>query len=185
MVWLRPRWTPRRRACPRDRQGTRVADQGVVEMLNERQFSKKPTAHIFDMDGTLADVSGIRHHVSGGNRDFHTFHMESAGVPPHQEVVDAAREAHEAGHHVAIVTARKAKYRNPTAMWLALNGVPSDSMHMRADKDNRPDYDVKQDIHRELNSQFDIVHAHDDNPNVIRLWKEKGIDTTVVPGWED
>ena len=156
--------------------------------LNSRQMEegrKKPTAVIFDMDGTLADVSSIRHHVRGANRDFHRFHVESAGVPPNQHVVEMARQAAVDGHHVAIVTARRAKYRNHTAMWLALNGVPSHSLHMRADDDGRPDYEVKKDIHAKISREFNIVHAVDDNPSVIKLWQENNIPTTVVPGFED
>lgn len=156
-----------------------------TEHFQQGAGEARQTAHIFDMDGTLADVSGIRHLVAGPSRDFHQFHSESVNSPPNPDVVQAARDAAEAGHHVAIVTARKAKYRNPTAMWLALNEVPSHSMHMRADTDQRPDYEVKKDIHRKLSRQFDIVHAHDDNPNVVRLWQEHGIPTTVVPGWKD
>lgn len=144
----------------------------------------RQTAVIFDMDGTLADVSSIRHFVAGPTRDFHRFHSESVNVPPNPDVVEAARRADEEGHHVAIVTARTADYRHHTAMWLALHGVPSHSMTMRARGDTRPDYDVKSDIHRRLSKQFDIVHAYDDNPNVVKLWREKGIPTTVVPGWD-
>lgn len=149
-----------------------------------RQFLR-PSAAIFDMDGTLADVSSIRHLVEGQHRNFHEFHMQSVNVPPNQQAVDLLHQFAAQGHHIAIVTARKAKYRNPTAMWLAIHRIPSDSMHMRADNDSRPDYEVKKDIHRRLSSQFDIVHAVDDNPNVIRLWQENNIPVTVIPGWKD
>ena len=84
-----------------------------------------------------------------------------------------------------IVTARKAKWRNHTAMWLAQNGVPSDAMYMRADHDQRPDYEVKSDILARMRQSFNVVHAVDDNPNVLRLWDEHGISTTRVPGWDE
>jgi hypothetical protein len=68
-------------------------------------------------------------------------------------------------------------------MWLALNGVPSDRLYMRGDKDNRPDYLVKKDILDRIRTEFDVIHAVDDNPSVIALWQENGISTTVVEGW--
>lgn len=142
------------------------------------------TAAIFDMDGTLADVSSIRHHVTGPVKNFDAFHAASVDVPPNPEVVKAARDAKAAGHDVFVVTAREAKWRNHTAAWLGINDVPSDGMFMRANKDQRPDYEVKREIHDKISQTHDIVHAHDDNPEVIRLWKEKGIPTTVVPGWD-
>lgn len=146
-------------------------------------------AVIFDMDGTLADVSGIRHLVvpAPGERhkDFNAFHEASVNVPAHDWVADAARAFEEAGTDVLVVTARKAKWRNHTAFWLALNGVPSTALFMRADNDHRPDREVKQDIlNRIRNEGWDVLHAFDDNPKVIAVWEANGIDTTVVPGWE-
>lgn len=146
-------------------------------------------AVIFDMDGTLADVSGIRHYVEGGpqnnyKKDFSSFHSESVNSPANRSVVNQAQVSHLLGNKNVIVTARGSQWRHHTAMWLALNGVPSDAMYMRREGDHRPDYEVKSDIHARLSKSFDVIHAVDDNPNVIRLWNEKGIPTTVVPGWK-
>ena len=148
------------------------------------RLTNRRTAHIFDMDGTLADVSGIRHLVMGNERDFHEFHEQSVNAPPHQHVVEMARKAKEAGHDVLVVTARSARYRPHTAMWLAQNNVPSDALYMRADNDSRPDYEVKKDILHRINKTWDVVHAVDDNPSVIKLWHENNIPTTTIPGWQ-
>lgn len=146
-------------------------------------------AWLFDMDGTLADVSSIRHYVrpAPGRRykDFDAFHRESVNVPPLPEVVDMAHHLTAQGLAVVVVTARRAMWRNHTAMWLALNDVPSEAMYMRANHDGRPDYEVKKDILRRVRASFHVVGAVDDNPNVIRLWHEEGIPTIQVPGWED
>jgi beta-phosphoglucomutase-like phosphatase (HAD superfamily) len=150
------------------------------------------TAVIFDMDGTLADVSSIRHHLTKYDetkrtvvKHFHRFHAESVSVPPHDHVVNAAQMAHMLGHAVLIVTARKHMWRHHTAWWLAMNGVPSDMLMMRGNDNNRKDYEVKKDMLDTLRKAYDIIHAWDDNPNIIRLWKENNIPTTIVPGWEE
>ena len=134
----------------------------------------KPDAVIFDMDGTLADVRSIRHYIvpptpkpKGWHKDFHAFHSESANVPSNNDVVNRAHVCHMLGTKVLIVTARRAMYRNQTAMWLALNGVPSDAMYMRADHDGRPDYEVKKDILEQIKLFWEPVHAVDDNPKII------------------
>ncbi len=149
------------------------------------------TAVIFDMDGTLADVSSIRHHLNkydeGKRRvikHFDNFHDESVNVPPHSHVVNAAQIAHMLGHEVLVVTARKHMWRNHTAWWLAMHDVPSDMLMMRGDEDNRKDYEVKRDMLDTLRKAYDIIHAWDDNPSIIKLWQENNIPTTVVPGWE-
>lgn len=161
-----------------------------TEDFSEGQQTERPKAVIFDMDGTLADVSGIRHHVEGGpennyKKNFTAFHEESVNVPPNSEVVNQAQVSHMLGNKNVIVTARGSQWRNHTAMWLAMHNVPSDAMYMRKQGDQRPDYEVKSDIHARLSKSYDPIHAVDDNPNVLKLWKEKGIPTTKVPGWQD
>lgn len=147
---------------------------------------KRP-AVLFDMDGTLADVSAIRHLVipAPGDRrkDFDAFHRASVDCPPHAWVVEAARTAKGQGFDVLIVTARKAKWRHHTAWWLALNGVPSDALFMRPDHDNRPDREVKTDILRAIRRTWTPVLAYDDNPKIVTLWESHGITTVEVPGW--
>lgn len=148
-----------------------------------------PEASIFDMDGTLVDVSSIRHLVAGGpengyRKNFDAFHHEAVNCPPHRWVLDAARAEHAAGRAVLIVTARMAKHRNSTAFWLAMHEVPSEAMWMRANGDHRPDYVVKAEILAKIRRRWRPTRAWDDNPAILRLWAEHGIATTVVPGWE-
>lgn len=144
------------------------------------------TAVIADVDGTLADVRGIRHHVLTKPKDFDAFHAASAHVPPNQAAIDYVTAAHAAGHVVIVVTARRARWADVTATWLhAHMPVPFDGAFHRADDDLRPDVQVKADIHRYLARHYDIRGAVDDNPNVIALWDRLGIPTTVIPGWAD
>lgn len=147
----------------------------------------KKSAVIFDMDGTLADVSSIRHHLIpvDHKKDFYSFHAESVNVPPHPHVVNAAQVAHILGHSVLVVTARKHMWRHHTAWWLAIHGVPSDMLMMRGNEDNRKDYYVKKDMLKTIRQAYSVIHAWDDNPNIVRLWKEEGIPCTVVEGWID
>lgn len=147
-------------------------------------------AVIFDMDGTLADVRGIRHHIvppipkpKGWYKDFHAFHSESVNVPVNESVRNHALCASILGNAVLVVTARRAMYRHQTAWFLALHGIPSDALYMRGDKDGRPDYEVKKDILRQISLIYNVIHAVDDNPAVIKLWEENGIPTTIVEGW--
>ena len=150
----------------------------------------KPAAVIFDMDGTLADVRSIRHFIvppspkpKGWYKDFEAFHGASINVPANSGVVDHAIRAHLLGNAVLIVTARKETFRHQTAWWLALNGVPSDALYMRGKNDGRPDYEVKKDILCKIRGRYNVIHAIDDNPSVIRLWQENNIPTTIIEGW--
>lgn len=145
-------------------------------------------AVLVDVDGTLADVSSIRHYVrpAPGRRwkDFDAFHRESVNVPAHVHVVNIVAEAAAAGFDIVIVTARRARWRNHTAMWLALNDVPSHAMFMRADNDGRKDVEVKRDMLARIKLTWDPQLAIDDNPAILALWESEGIPTLRVAGWE-
>ena len=149
----------------------------------------KPPAIIVDVDGTLADVSGIRHHVRKTParpwKDFDAFHAASVDAPANFAAVAITRAARDAGIAVLVVTARRAVWRNHTAWFLALNDIPSDALFMRATKDGRPDVDVKRDILARIRTQWTPVLAVDDNPAIVALWRSEGIPTVVIPGWED
>lgn len=141
-------------------------------------------AVIYDMDGTLCDVRGIRHHVMGKKKNFHKFHTESVNCPGNMDVVEAAKTDHRAGRKVLIVTARAAKYGTHTAFWLAAQGVEYDAMYMRADGDYRQDSTVKHEILDQIKRDgYNVIRAYDDNPNVIQVWQQAGIETIVVEGF--
>lgn len=141
-------------------------------------------AVLVDCDGTLADVSDIRHHVRPPQRNFDAFHNESVNCPPNPEVVTLTQVAARSGLDVVIVTARKARFRHHTAWWLALHDVPSVAMFMRSDHDQRRDVEVKRDMLRRIRQTWTPVLAVDDNPAILTLWQAEGIPTLRVPGWE-
>jgi hypothetical protein len=144
----------------------------------------KPTAYIFDVDGTLANVDPYLHHVRGPNRDYNAFHEASIDALPNIEVVQMLNNAVSDRHAILIVTSRKEKYRGLTSMWLAKNNIRSHALFMRADDDSRPDYEAKKDMLDKINILWDVLHAVDDNPNVIRLWQDHKIPTTKIGTWD-
>lgn len=148
-------------------------------------MDRKPQAIIFDMDGTLVDVSAIRHYVLNRQKRFDEFHRESVNCPQNEWVVLDLLSLYSAAIRILIVTARSTKYRHETAWWLALHGIPSDAMYMRAEGDYRKDVEVKSDILTRIRSRYKVIGAYDDNPSIIALWKREGIKTVTVPGWSE
>ena len=144
----------------------------------------KPTAHIYDVDGTLANVDPYLHYVRGSNRDYNAFHEASIDALPNVNVLEMLNNSVSDGHSILVVTSRKEKYRGLTSMWLAKNNIRSHGLFMRAENDNRPDYEAKKDMLTEIRKHWNVVHAIDDNPNVIKLWEEYGIPTTKIGTWD-
>lgn len=151
----------------------------------------KSTAALFDMDGSLCDVSEIRFHVNpkdphfSGTKRFDRFHADSIDCPPNQSAMREYWAARDAGHAIIIVTARKFQWRYHTMLWLKENDVAYHELFMRGDDDNRADYDVKADILAQIQEHYEPVLAVDDNPAVIEVWREHGIPTVRIPGWTD
>lgn len=151
----------------------------------------RPDAVIADMDGTLADVSTVRHLVDGINskKDFDAFHTASEFVPAHKQAVQFCVRHHKAGRKVLIVTARMRMWEGVTTRFLDRELAPHapyvTPIFMRADGDYRKDREIKCEILAEIREHYNIVAAVDDNPNVIALWEDEGIpEIEVVPGWD-
>lgn len=144
-------------------------------------------AVIVDVDGTLCDVSGVRHYVLSDPRDrnFDLFHRASALCPPIPSALAWVEQQRALGRTVLVVTSRKQRYEFLTRRWLRKWGVHVDHLLMRADDDGRADDLVKADILARIRDRgFRVVAAIDDNPAVIALWRREGIPVTVVPGWD-
>jgi FMN phosphatase YigB (HAD superfamily) len=144
----------------------------------------KQKAYIFDVDGTLANVDPYLHLVRGPNRDYDAFHEASVDALPNFEVVQMLNEAFFDQMHIIIVTSRKEVWRGLTSYWLAKNDIGHHALYMRKDNDNRPDYEVKEDILLEIKKRWNVLHAVDDNPSVIKLWENYGINTTKIGTWD-
>jgi FMN phosphatase YigB (HAD superfamily) len=150
---------------------------------------KRP-AWIFDVDGTLVDVDPILNILLGQDRssesfkkNYDDFHKASISCDPHKDVVDMVWQVCNE-LDIIIVTARKEKYRALTARWLKNNNVPHDALFMRQDDDHREDHEVKKDILEHINVYWDVKHAVDDNPSIIKLWEDNGITTTKIGNWD-
>lgn len=142
-------------------------------------------AVIFDVDGTIVDVSRIRHLVQGENRNFDRFHELSTGEP----IIEETRAIwHSVPRDIAriVVTARQAKFYTHTLWHLLLEGFGTpDDMFMRGWRDQRPDAEVKRDILALIRQRgYNPILAVDDNPNVLRVWREEGVPVWHIQGFE-
>ena len=147
-------------------------------------------AKIFDIDGTLADVTMIGHMLDGvtvGSMppDFYNeYHNKAIDAPPVDWVVDAARMAITEGYIVILITARKVMYSAQTTVFLGKNNIPYHHLCMRSNDDDRPDHEYKEEVlHRLIAMGYDIEEAYDDNPAIIKLWQKHGIKTVYVQGF--
>lgn len=159
------------------------------DTLERQRLSGLPTAVVFDLDGTLLDSRPARLHLTGEFRDLDAYHRATDVAP----VIAAAAAVHEAclrlGHKVLLFTARRISERRRSETWLETNGLHVDQFFMRGMGDNRDDYRLKQNMYFAAVRQFNVLHALDDNPEVLRMWADLGVSATAMPncsyGYDD
>lgn len=142
-------------------------------------------AVIFDWQGTLVDVRGIRHLVENTTkRNFPEFHRQTGNCPVIVDTMSALMMHHDAGSRVIVMTGCTDDFRDVFHAWALREQVPYHALLMRRAGDYRMDIEVKTEMLAWVREQgITVTHAWDDNPNVLALWKREGIPTTVVPGW--
>ncbi|MBZ5660028.1 MAG: AAA family ATPase [Acidobacteriia bacterium] len=103
-------------------------------------------------------------------------------------------------YNIAIVSGRQDFCGDDTCDWLVAGDIPFDRIIMRYTRDNRPDYQVKEEILRELQAvlgtsvgYFDkddnfkvpdegIAFVIDDRPQVVKMWRTHGVVVFPVRG---
>lgn len=151
----------------------------------------KPQAVIIDIDGTLADVHGISHHIrkvpGQKHKDFSEFHKRSPHVEPKQQALDYISDALEAGMVLIVLTARREQWLEASRQFLdRVIQVPYE-LHMRPDDDFGNDVQFKKHLLKYLRRHYDVRGAIEDNPAVAAMFESAGVPVELVPDgrWAD
>ncbi|MCI0550262.1 MAG: polynucleotide kinase [Anaerolineae bacterium] len=129
---------------------------------------------IFDIDGTLADVSERIHHVKKKPKDWDAFFK---GIPQDkaiQSMVRLCNILHSSGIRILLCSGRREQDRPKTIEWLAQQGVNYHELILRRDGDRRSDVIVK----REMLSGLDrskILFVVEDRSGVVEMWRSEGL----------
>lgn len=189
----------------RERRGERSVGRGVIEGLHKRLVAGRdlnivpaaaitpqfepiiqnpglPDAWVFDVDGTLADIS---------YRDpFHTHRIPEDSL--HEDVAQLladlrATRAITAARpddypRIIIATGRQAADADPTRTWLRKQGIDYDEFHCRTTDEGTkvPDTVVKYRMARDISSRYRIRGWVDDRPKVSRMLRSIGIQVFQV-----
>lgn len=102
--------------------------------------------YIFDIDGTIADLSHRLHFIQQDKPDWDAFFNAAGDDKPIFEVITVARALSTAGHPIVYSTGRSEVIRNITDRWLAKYRLPKGTMFMRSAGDHREDNVVKGEL---------------------------------------
>jgi len=126
----------------------------------------KPRAVIFDIDGTLAEMSS-------GRSPYDWYRVsEDTVIEP---VKNMLMLLHNAGTKIIIFTGRDGECELITRDWLRMNGIPYDYLGIRPAGDSRKDYIVKGEMFDRIKNDYNITAVFDDRPQMVDYWKSRGL----------
>lgn len=138
--------------------------------------SHQPLA-IFDLDGTLCDLTHRLHFIRGKRPDWNGFFDACGGDAPVPNLLFLNSFLWNAGWHVWIFSGRSDRARPQTEEWLLRYGARYDVLEMRRDGDYTPDHELKESW---LLSMLDVDRERlrfvvDDRKRVVEMWRSHGV----------
>lgn len=153
----------------------------AVRQMHESatHYAHESACVVFDIDGTLVDVSRLLYLVPDSLTEFHA-RAESEGVGI-KDTINTACRFYDEGTTVIVLTARGEEWRDSTMRLLLRLGVRFTHLQMRADGDLRDDVAVKRDGIYALRAQgFSPYAAWEDKPEVAEMLNAEGLTVTIV-----
>lgn len=161
----------------------------------------KPKAIIFDIDGTLADITHRLHFIKGEKKDYDGFYRAVKDDAPKKDIISLLHlietsnfanwlrgcEAEEEMVKIFFCSGRPESTREDTLSWyhkhISQDNDPE--LCFRKNGDYRQDHIVKEEMLREIQKDYDILFTVDDRQQVVDMWRRNGITCLQVEQWEE
>ena len=115
----------------------------------------KPHCIVVDIDGTIADSNGVRNIY-----DFGKVHLD---IP----IYDVIESIVNFDGDVIICSGRDERCRVQTEEWLR-RYIPFERLYLRDNKDNRADWEVKEEFWNDICDDYYVTMMFDDRLQVVR-----------------
>ncbi len=129
---------------------------------------------IFDIDGTLADISERVHHIKKKPKNWTAFNAGMAKDKSIHSMVRLCNLLYDAGPRIILCSGRNEKNRPETIEWLGKHGVNYHELLLRRDEDFRSDAVVKREILR-THDKSNILFVVEDRSRVVEMWRSEGL----------
>lgn len=134
---------------------------------------------IFDLDGTLADLTHRRHFVASKPKNWKAFFSGLDRDTVIEPVAMVAR-GFAVGNRVIICSGRPDDLRDVTEKWLRKhvwgNGLPIAPVYMRKAGDFRADDIVKSELLDQILADgYRPEFVFDDRARVVKMWRTRGL----------
>ena len=139
---------------------------------------------IFDIDGTLMNISHRKKFVEQRPKDWDKFREATKDDVPNLDVFAIAIALQKQGHNILIASGRNKSQRAITMMQLMKEKLVFRALELRSDTDYLPDYIVKADMLEKFKADgWKPELVFDDRSSVVDMWRSKGLRAVqVAPG---
>lgn len=136
--------------------------------------------YIFDIDGTLADLSHRLHFIKSDPKDWRSFFAAVQDDAPIPHMIDVCQGLSRRAP-IVFVSGRSDECRDATERWLQKHVGTAGMLFMRKEGDHRPDHQVKVELLADLRAhEYNPVMAFDDRNAVVKMWRELGVPCAQV-----
>jgi hypothetical protein len=136
--------------------------------------------YLFDIDGTLADLTHRLPHIQKQPKDWPAFFDACEDDQPIEHVCELARQLSNF-EKIVLVSGRSDRCRDATENWLRSNHIHWNALYMRRNGDHRPDDLVKGELlDLIVQDGWEPIMAFDDRDRVVAMWRERGIPCAQV-----
>ena len=129
---------------------------------------------IFDIDGTLADVSERIHYLKKKPKNWEAFFQGMAQDKAIRSMVRLCNILYASGIEIILCSGRNEEYRAQTVTWLAEQGVPYHQLLLRKDNDRRSDSIVKHELLAQIDKSK-VLFVVEDRSRVVEMWRSEGL----------
>lgn len=154
--------------------------------------------YIFDLDGTLADITHRLFWIEQKNKQWDAFYQACNRDKPIPHTISLLKALRKSGAEIWIWTGRSDEVAGPTEEWLYNNGClkttmflhwepfsPPETLMMRRAGDHTPDHELKYGWLANLDppERNRIAGVFEDRSSVVRMWCDAGVPCyQVAPG---
>lgn len=144
---------------------------------------------VFDIDGTLANLTHRLHFIKNGNHDWDKFFEAAVNDAPIPQMIELLNALCVQGYRIILVSGRTDKIKQETILWLLDNGVEAAyTIYMRVEGDYRKDTIIKKEILAMIRQDFpddEISFVVDDRPSVVKMWRDEGLICLQCTEWNE
>jgi hypothetical protein len=151
-----------------------------AKLHQEEQPLRKRQAIIWDLDGTL-NLSQPQARFNWKDTAHCNEVMANAKANwPMISLLNAlynqvGAKPGSAGVAFLLCTGRPEAYKSITTAWLKTHKAKIDHVIMRPDEDDRPDAEVKRDMLRSIQDEFEVWFVVEDRACVTKMWRDEGL----------